>query len=128
MESVSYSFTPPSSDANWNTSWRFSDQAEIAPYPVNMKPADTAYVRTYGLQLVAGRMYQPGDTAREYVVNETFVRKAGLKNAQAALGKLIVLGRRGDWLRVVVSEIEVNVTGWVRWHYDGVRYVVASTQ
>ncbi len=95
VESVSYSFTPPSSDANWNTGWRFSDQAERAPYPVNIKPADTAYVRTYGLQLVAGRMYQAADTAREYVVNETFVKKAGLKNADAALGKLIVMGRNG---------------------------------
>jgi hypothetical protein len=95
VESVSFSFTAPSADANWNTSWRFSDQAEIAPYPVNMKPADTAYVRTYGLQLVAGRVYQMSDTAREYVVNETFVKKAGLKNAEAALGKLVVLGRRG---------------------------------
>jgi hypothetical protein len=95
VESVSLSFTPPSADANWNTSWRFSDQAETSPFAVNMKPADTAYVRTYGLQLVAGRMYQMSDTAREYVVNETFVKKAGLKNAQAALGKLVVLGRRG---------------------------------
>jgi hypothetical protein len=95
VESVSFSFTAPSSDANWNTGWRFSDQAEVAPYAVNMKPADTAYVRTYGLKLVAGRLYQSGDTAREYVVNETFVKKAGLKNAQAALGKLVVLGRRG---------------------------------
>jgi len=95
VASVSFSFTAPSADANWNTGWRFSDQAERAPYPVNMKPADTAYVRTYGLQLVAGRMYQAGDTAREYVVNETFVKKAGLKNAQAALGKLVVLGRSG---------------------------------
>jgi predicted permease len=95
VESVSLSFTPPSADANWNASWRFSDQAERAPYPVNMKPADTAYVRTYGLQLVAGRMYQAADTARELVVNETFVKKAGLKNAEAALGKLVVLGRGG---------------------------------
>jgi ABC-type antimicrobial peptide transport system permease subunit len=95
VESVSFAFRPPSSDANWNTGWRFAEQAEVAKYAVNMKPADTAYVTTYGLKLVAGRMFQPSDTAREYVVNETFVKRAGLKSPQEAIGKLVVTGRRG---------------------------------
>ncbi len=96
VESVSLSFTPPSANANRSSGFRFADQAERAPYPVNMKPADPAYLKTYGLTLVAGRMIQESDTSREFVVNETFVKKAGFKKPEEILGKLVVLGRRGS--------------------------------
>ena len=49
---------------------------------VSMKPADTAFFNLYNLKLVAGRIYYPSDTMREFVVNETVVRNLGIKNAQ----------------------------------------------
>jgi hypothetical protein len=100
------SFRAPSSDANWNSGWRFSDQAEYAPYPVNMKSADTSYFSTYGLQLVAGRVFQMGDTAREYVVNEAFVRKAGFRTPEEAIGKLIITGGRNTPPKPIVGVVK----------------------
>jgi hypothetical protein len=40
--------------------------------------------------------------------------------------RVIVLGRRGDWLRVIVNDLEVNGFGWVRWNYDGARYMAVA--
>ncbi len=36
---------------------------------------------------------------------------------------VLVLGRRGDWLRVLLNGNEANGFGWLRWHYDGARYI-----
>lgn len=37
--------------------------------------------------------------------------------------RVTVLGRRGDWLRVHTLDLPVNAIGWVRWQYDGARYM-----
>jgi hypothetical protein len=34
--------------------------------------------------------------------------------------ELMVMGLRGDWLRVFIPEVG---EGWVRWHYDGAQYI-----
>jgi ABC-type antimicrobial peptide transport system permease subunit len=56
-----------------------------------MRPADTAYFSTFGLQLVAGRKYFHSDTIREFVVNETLVRQLGLRDPGQILGKTLSL-------------------------------------
>jgi predicted permease len=96
VESVSLSYATPASTSSWSTSFRFAGEAEEAPFNLLAKPADTAFFRTYGLKLVAGRLFAPGDTIREMVVNETFVKKSGFRNPEEAIGKRILLGGRGD--------------------------------
>ena len=95
VESLSYGMSIPSSDGNWWTSFRYGNAEKEADFGVVMRPADTAYVNTYGLKLIAGRLYQPADTMREFVVNESFVKKIGLRNPHQILGKLMSLGGGG---------------------------------
>ncbi|WP_128545979.1 ABC transporter permease [Larkinella soli] len=94
IESMAYGMSSPSANGNWWTSFRYENREKEADYSVVMRPADTAYFNTYGLKLVAGRMYLPADTMREVVVNETFVKKLGLKNSFQILGKHIDLNGR----------------------------------
>ncbi len=47
------------------------------------------YFKTYNLQFVAGHAYSQSDTVREFVVNETLLKKLGIRNPQDALGKEI---------------------------------------
>ncbi|KAA6430425.1 FtsX-like permease family protein [Dyadobacter flavalbus] len=99
--SMSYSAFTPMSRSNWQTGFKFENDAEMLDFDIVMRPADTAYVKTYGLTLLAGRMYLPADTMREYVVNEAFVKKLGLKDPNDILGKRMAIGGSGVKLPIV---------------------------
>lgn len=89
IQSISFSMTSPSSSANWTTGFRFEQADKDPGYGVVMRPADTAYVRTYGLKLVAGRLYQPADSIRELVINETFMKRLGFQQPEQVIGERI---------------------------------------
>ena len=91
VKSVSFSLDAPSSENSWQSNFAF-DGLQDRDFDVSLKMADENYAATYGLELVAGTFYGPGDTAKAYVVNETFVRKVGLKRPQDAIGKMMRLG------------------------------------
>lgn len=90
---VSFGFDAPSSENSWSSNFAF-DKMEDKDFNVQLKFGDGDYLKTYGLRLAAGRFYSESDTTREYVVNETLVKRCGIKNPQDAIGKLLRLGGR----------------------------------
>ncbi|MCK6695142.1 MAG: ABC transporter permease, partial [Thermoanaerobaculia bacterium] len=56
--------------------------------------ADADYQKTYGLRLVAGRWLSASDTIREAVVNQTLLKKLGIREPESVLGQEIRLGGR----------------------------------
>lgn len=91
VKQVSFSFDAPSSDNSWQNNFSF-DKMEDRNFNVTVKFGDENYLATYGMQMAAGKFYEAGDTARNYVVNETFVKKVGLRTPQEAIGKMLRLG------------------------------------
>jgi len=89
VKNVSLCYAAPASDETWSTSIRFDTRTEDELFKVNMKAGDENYINTFGLQLVAGRNIFPSDTVREFLVNETLVKKLQLKSPEDALGKKI---------------------------------------
>jgi ABC-type antimicrobial peptide transport system permease subunit len=87
--SASFSFGSPSSESNWNSDFKFDHSTKTTNFSANLKWADPDYFKTYKLQFVAGRPYFSSDTVREFVVNETLLRKLGVRNPQDAIGKEI---------------------------------------
>jgi ABC-type antimicrobial peptide transport system permease subunit len=75
---------------------------------VSMKPADTGYFSLYTLKLVAGRVYFPSDTIREFVVNETIVKNLGYKDPEKAIGKLINVNGKLCPIVGVVKDFHTN--------------------
>lgn len=108
VESVSFSADPPASDNNWSTNFAF-DHRPDEKFQVHLKFADTGYLRTFGLQLAAGKNYQPGDTSRDGLINETMLHLLGLKNPEDAVGKSLRLGR-GNWMLIsgVVKDFKAS--------------------
>ena len=87
IKNVSFSFSSPSSQSNWNSDFKFNHAAKSTDFSANLKWADPDYFKTYNIQFVAGRPYYPSDTVREFVVNETLLKKLGITKPQDAIGK-----------------------------------------
>ncbi len=87
VHQVSRCFESPGSDSNALTGARFGEHTEDEVWEVNLKDADENYLPTFNLKLVAGRNLLPADTVREFLVNETFVKKLGVASPEEVIGK-----------------------------------------
>ncbi len=109
IQHVSFSTFTPSADGGWYTDLRTESNLNTAnpDMVVSMKPADTSYFSLYNLPLVAGRVYFPSDTMREFVVNETVVKNLGIRNAKDAIGKMINVNGKTCPIVGVVKDFHV---------------------
>ena len=80
----------PATFNNWNNSIKYDGSSEEVNFRTNIKAADTNYLGLFGLELIAGRNLFPSDTVREYIVNETMVKKLNLSSPDQIIGKTIV--------------------------------------
>ena len=79
----------PSDENNWTSDFKFDHSTKQTDFESNLKWSDADYFKLYNLQFVAGHAYSASDTIREFVVNETLLRKLGIRNPQDAIGKQI---------------------------------------
>ncbi|TCD00008.1 FtsX-like permease family protein [Pedobacter frigidisoli] len=101
VKNVSFNGSAPSSSNNNETSFTYNS-SKTADFQVNTKIADETYLETFGLSLVAGRSLSKSDTIKEFVVNETFLKKLNVKNPNEAIGKIVKLwGKSGPIVGVV---------------------------
>lgn len=107
ISKISFSTFTPAGNGGWYTDLRLNSKSKDPDLVVTMKPADTAYFRLYNLQLAAGRIYFPSDTVKEYMVNETLLKKLGL-SIKDAIGKEINVAGRTYPIVGVVKDFHVN--------------------
>lgn len=98
---------PATTGNNWSTTLYYNHDPKEQPFHVAVKAADADYMKTFGLSLVAGRNVFPADTAREFVVNETFTRKLNLNSPDQLVGKVIK-----------VNDTEGQVVGVIKDFHD----------
>ncbi|GAB3999705.1 ABC transporter permease [Spirosoma daeguense] len=87
VEKVSLCFAAPASNNGWGNFVKVDN--EETNFRTSIKSADDQYLSTFGLELAAGKNLFPADSVREFLVNETFLRKLNL-NPKQAIGKIIV--------------------------------------
>jgi putative ABC transport system permease protein len=104
VESVTACFAPPSSENRWSTSVTYDNRTEAENFSVSLRGGDENFISTFGIDLLAGRNLLPSDTVREFLVNETFVKKLGLSSPEEILGKNIRVN--GDWTGPVVGVVK----------------------
>ncbi|HEY4876206.1 MAG TPA: ABC transporter permease, partial [Puia sp.] len=101
IKNVSFSFASPSSESNWGSDFSFDHASKNTDFNANLKWADENYFKTYNLQFVAGRPYYNSDTVREFVVNETLIKKLGFRDPKDAIGKQINFWKGGKVANIV---------------------------
>ena len=108
VRSVSFTTDAPSSDNNWSSNFAFNHQSD-EKYQVALKFGDEDYLKTFGLQLLAGAPYSKSDTMKDVLINETLAGKLGLKNPRDAVGKDIRVGG-GEWKMIsgVIKDFKTN--------------------
>jgi ABC-type antimicrobial peptide transport system permease subunit len=89
IKNVSFSYSSPSANGNWNSDFKFDHAPKYTNFSANLKWADAEYFKTYHIEFLAGRPYYPNDTVREFVVNETLLKKLGITDPKQAIGKEI---------------------------------------
>ncbi len=107
VEKLSLCFDAPASSSFWTTSLRFENRTEEESFSISYKGADENYLSLFELNLIAGRNVLPSDSAKEFVVNESFVKKLNISN-EDILGSTMVAG----------SEMGGNIVGVVEDFHD----------
>jgi putative ABC transport system permease protein len=105
VEKISLCGTSPSSQSNWNNSIVFDNRPEPELFRASMKFGDDQYLSTFGLKLAAGRNVFPSDTVREFLVNETFIKKLNFTSPEDVLGKTIA-ANGGEMVGKIVGVVK----------------------
>ena len=126
---VSYFNSTPATNGDSWSDFKFDHSAKSANVFVVEKWADANYLATYSVPLVAGRNITRNDSITEFVVNETVVRKLGLRRPEDVLNKELVMsdgGRAGPVVGVVrdfhQSSMKDSLAGVVMFNGPGFYY------
>jgi putative ABC transport system permease protein len=90
VKGVTFSSNTPVEDGNdmWST-FKFDHASKESDFKVITKFADEEYVPVYNLQLIAGRNLQRSPYTREFLVNESLMKRLGITNPDAILNREI---------------------------------------
>ncbi|MBS1921288.1 MAG: ABC transporter permease [Bacteroidetes bacterium] len=109
VQTVSQCSDAPSSQNMWATTIKFDTRTESELFRTSIKAGDDQYLKTFDMQLAAGRNIFPSDSVRELLVNQTLVKKLGLQSPEEALGKKIFFN----------GDISGTIAGVVKDFHDG---------
>ena len=105
ISSFSISLGAPIATNNAGTEFNLREKMSVAQYEVAVKAVDKDYLKTYGLDLAAGRWFDANDehavghkgmpdSLRHYafVLNESAVKTLGFASSRDVLGKMVTFG------------------------------------
>lgn len=79
----------PTSTNNWSSTITYTNGKKEISTDVELKFADTNYLRQFQLKLLAGSNISQSDTVTQFLINETYSKVLGFRNPQDAVGKFI---------------------------------------
>ncbi len=85
VELVSLCMTPPSSGSVTVTD--FDVEGIEGDFLTQVKLADATYFSLFEMEMLAGKIYPPSDTAIGFVINESLLKSIGLENPEDVVGR-----------------------------------------
>jgi predicted permease len=109
VKNVSFSLSSPASSREnfWN-GFSYDQSTKEEDFQVNLKLTDANYFNTYEMEFVAGRAYVESEDIKEIVVNETLLKKLGVRNSGEAIGKNITLWGKKYPIVGVVKDFHIS--------------------
>ncbi|MES2328933.1 MAG: FtsX-like permease family protein [Bacteroidota bacterium] len=91
---VGLSTGTPTSTNNWSSTIKYKNGKKEIDAAVDVKFADTGYIKQFSLKLLAGNNFEKSDSGTQFLINETYARFLGFTNPQDAVGKYIEWSRK----------------------------------
>lgn len=105
VDRVAMEWFPPLGDGLMLTRMTYkSGRAPDLEMDVSAKVGDENFIPLYGLRLLAGRNYLPGDSLREIVINQRFAKALGFEQAADAVGQRVAFSGREYAVSGVVAD------------------------
>ena len=86
---ISLANDPPSINNMWTSTMKYKDGKKELETDVQVKLADTNYLKLFNIKLLAGSNISSSDTIRQLWINEAYMRFLEIRDPQQAIGKLI---------------------------------------
>lgn len=106
VSSFTFCFTPPASENNQGGSVKFDNRSDWESWPARSAIGDTSYIKSFGIEIIAGRNIRESEASHEYLINETMVKKLGLKSAAKAIDKPLEVGQFDDQHGTIVGVVK----------------------
>jgi len=107
VASFSFCNNAPSSDSQRGSTVKFGDR-DWEKWPARFAIGDSAYSRTFGLQLIAGRNVSNSVAMPEYLINETMAKMLHVKNVNELLGQTLLPGDVKGKIVGIVKDFNVR--------------------
>jgi ABC-type antimicrobial peptide transport system permease subunit len=101
IKAISRNSSAPARNGTTTSSLTLLDNGTERPLSTHQRSGDTAYFKLFNIELVAGRILQPSDSALEFLVNEAYCREMGYEPIDM-IGKEIKSGSKGNYTIVGV--------------------------
>ncbi len=95
LVSVAFQYEPPASGMGYGGSVRFDNRPDWEKFMIRDRFGDENFLKTYKIPLLAGRDLAGRDSATEFIVNEEFMKKAGVTRPEDMIGKQLEDGNSG---------------------------------
>jgi cell division protein FtsX len=92
VDKMTFCSRAPASPSWASVTVRFDSRTENEAFDITVKAGNDQYVSTFDLDIIAGRNLQASDTVREFLLNETAVKKFGVNSLEDVIGKRMQIG------------------------------------
>ena len=106
ISSVSFCYTAPLTGQRYLAGSVSYDTRAWEDFASRSIPADSDYLHTFQLKVLAGRNLRSDDSSREVLINETLLHKFGFHDPARVIGHRVVNGALGDLPGTIVGVVK----------------------
>ena len=97
ISDITFALASPTGNANSHSNFNYAPLGSEEDYTASFKCVDERYMDMYGLELLAGRNFEQGDSSNYIIVNQRTVQLMGLgDDYESAVGEVFTSGWNGD--------------------------------
>jgi len=108
VKAYSFCFKSPSADNNRGATVKYNNRDDWEKWPARFAIGDSAYYRTFGIRIIAGRAPRMGQQRTEFLINEKMVNMLKESSPEAVIGKALMAGDTSGIIAGVVKDFSVN--------------------